>query len=659
MHPALADRVVLAAHADARVERLFEIADAFPVAHAFFLGLVDAGHRGVHLAVIALRGVAQRVQHPVEHAHPVRVDERDLILDDRGTRSLEIGDRRVAGFGAPVEIGFRQVPALELLDQADAFQMIRPARGHRHVVHPGREGTHFFGEAGPGLPVDGVLHEVPALLLRIAQRPVIRPVPKQPAERVALKDHVFDQGFDVFHLAPFQALRPAEQLVYVSVGNDLALLQLHEKADRATQVLIVDAVVVGDLAPMGDFGPIAHVQRPGAAPRGQIFGMPERLARVFGGLVRLVAFDLVAAVTRDVAVGRADLRILVVLLDPVVGAHLIAPEQRALVVAPEVAADALIHFDRAQRAAALEAVRGLVGVQLLPEAVRPFEQMGRVLDLDALRALRDDGLQVLRAHHPATATARVNAPAVRHHAGDADLVFAGLSDGQRIGFGRIVAQLVPQRLVRLGAILAPQVGRVADGDVAVADVDVHRPRGLAGHDDVIVAAEPHDVGELAAARRVAERPVTRALERQPALDADPRTDAGERPHPEDQHVVRPARVAHDVVLQEMLPEQPVVDTRAAHPAFEHGMRQDFAFDFPTAEIHPEQSTLHDAASLVSAACPICGRRLESFPAFVRRLARRQAAELTFPLDSMACMMPTSSRASGFWRRIWPNAAFSS
>jgi hypothetical protein len=47
--------------------------------------------------------------------------------------------------------------------------------------------------------------------------------------------------------------------------------------------------------------------------------------------------------------------------------------------------------------------------------------------------------------------------------------------------------------------------------------------------------------------------VFRALKGDAPFDADPRPDSGERPHAEDEDVIRPARVTHRIVLAEVFP----------------------------------------------------------------------------------------------------------
>ena len=144
-----------------------------------------------------------------------------------------------------------------------------------------------------------------------------------------------------------------------------------------------------------------------------------------------------------------------VFFDPVIGADFFAPELRALVIAPEVAPDTLIHFNRAHGPPPLKAVGGFVGVELLTETVRPFEQTGRVINFNALGSLGDNGFQILGAHDAAAAAAGMYAPAVRDHTGDTDLIFTRLTDGQGVGLGGIVAQLFSERVMRFRAVLPP------------------------------------------------------------------------------------------------------------------------------------------------------------------------------------------------------------
>ncbi len=115
-----------------------------------------------------------------------------------------------------------------------------------------------------------------------------------------------------------------------------------------------------------------------------------------------------------------------VFLHPVVRTDLVAAEHIALVVAPEMAADVLVHFDRAERPAALEPVYRLVAVDALAEVIRPGEHVLRPRDAQAAVALDRDRLEILRSEDRTAAAARVDAQCVGDDSGNADLVFTGL-----------------------------------------------------------------------------------------------------------------------------------------------------------------------------------------------------------------------------------------
>ena len=118
-------------------------------------------------------------------------------------------------------------------------------------------------------------------------------------------------------------------------------------------------------------------------------------------------------------------------------------------------------------------------------------------------------------------------------------------------------------------------------------MQIDRLGRLAGHGNIVIAAETHDVGKLAATGRVAKNAVARALEGDPAFDANARPGPGQRPDAEHEDIVRPTGIAVDVVVQEVLPHDPVVDPRAADPALEHGVGDDLGLDFVGAEIDPQ------------------------------------------------------------------------
>src|SRR5262249_61924363 len=134
--------------------------------------------------------------------------------------------------------------------------------------------------------------------------------------------------------------------------------------------------------------------------------------------------------------------------------------------------------------------------------------------------------------------------------------------------------------VGLGRVLPPEVTCVTNRPLIVADVQVHGRGGFAGDGDVVIPGEADHVGELPPPRRVGEVAVFRTLKGDTPLDADPGPGAGDRADAEDEDVIRPARVTHDVVALEVLPQNPVVDARTAHPALEQSMREDFRANLP-------------------------------------------------------------------------------
>ena len=336
---------------------------------------------------------------------------------------------------------------------------------------------------------------------------------------------------------------------------------------------------------MRDLGPIAYVEHAGRAAGGEVFGPAEALALVLRRRLGFVAFNLVLAVAGNEAIGRTHFGILLVLLHPVIGTDLLTAEGVALIVAPGMPADVLVHLDRAQGATTLEAVDRLVGVESALEVVRPRQHVLRPRHRQAAIALHGDRLQILRAEHRTAAAACVDAQGIGHHARHADLILAGLADGERAGLGRPGAMGLLQDGVGLGGVLAPQMARIEQRHFIVHDVQIHGLRRATGDGDVLVGGEAHHVGKFTAARRVTKDAVTGTLESNAALHAAAGTGAGQGTDAEHENIVRPARIAMNIVGQEMLPHNPVIDAGAADPAFEQGVRDNFALEFAAGQIH--------------------------------------------------------------------------
>ncbi len=148
----------------------------------------------------------------MKQAHTVGIQQGNLVFHQCGTGALEFRGGEIGRLSASVEVDLRQVLALEFLDQADTLEMVGASRSDRHIVHPGREGAHFFREAGATFSVSGVFHEVLPLQRRILQSAMVGAVAEHLAEQIFLEDDRFHAGFDVFHISPLEALLVAEKL---------------------------------------------------------------------------------------------------------------------------------------------------------------------------------------------------------------------------------------------------------------------------------------------------------------------------------------------------------------------------------------------------------------------------------------------------------------
>ena len=95
--------------------------------------------------------------------------------------------------------------------------------------------------------------------------------------------------------------------------------------------------------------------------------------------------------------------------NPIIGGDLATAKHVALAIAPEVAANMLIHLYCAQGAAAFEAINSLVLVQAFAKFVGPFHDPFRFIYLDATITLDGNRFQVFRAEHCAAAATCVDA----------------------------------------------------------------------------------------------------------------------------------------------------------------------------------------------------------------------------------------------------------
>ena len=127
----------------------------------------------------------------------------------------------------------------------------------------------------------------------------------------------------------------------------------------------------------------------------------------------------------------------------------------------------------------------VLGQHLLGGADRLHETF-RVLDVaNTLGATHGNRLQVLAAHHGADTRAAGCAVQVVHHAGKQHAVFSRLADARYPG--QRVLQRLLEGLLGLPDTLAPQMRRVAQLDLVVIDIEVHRLRALALEDQHVPA----------------------------------------------------------------------------------------------------------------------------------------------------------------------------
>ncbi len=149
-------------------------------------------------------------------------------------------------------------------------------------------------------------------------------------------------------------------------------------------------------------------------------------------------------------------------------------------------------------------------------------------------------LQVLRPHERAHAAAPGAAPLVVHDGGVSDLLLAARGDAGHADVG--VAQLVLDELLRLVAVLAPEMGGVPDLGLAVLQVEVDRLVRTAGDDDPVEARALEAEGEVPAAGGLTPEPRQR---RDPASHVSAHHGngrAGERPGGENQGVLWAQRI---------------------------------------------------------------------------------------------------------------------
>src|SRR4029079_3369365 len=125
-------------------------------------------------------------------------------------------------------------------------------------------------------------------------------------------------------------------------------------------------------------------------------------------------------------------------------------------------------------------------------------------------ARHDDRLEVLAAVHGAESLSPERVIAVVHHRGDALLLLAGRADRRHADIA-LAAELLLERVERLGHFLAPQLTGGLERDVALADHEQRRRRRLAADHERVVTGRAQVTAHAAARARIAPRAGQRRL----------------------------------------------------------------------------------------------------------------------------------------------------
>ena len=221
---------------------------------------------------------------------------------------------------------------------------------------------------------------------------------------------------------------------------------------------------------------------------------------------------------------------------------------------------------------------GEVGEDDLPEPLRVGQR-------DPAGPADGDGLEVLRPHHRAQPGAPRRPVGVVHDAGVAHPLLPGEADADDPGLA--IAQLPLDRLLGFERPPPRQMGGRPDVDAVVDDGEVDQLRGLALHDDAVVAGVLELVRHEAAGVGLTEAVGRGGFRDDREASRAGRECARQRAHREHQPVLRPQGVAPpgDLVEQDPRPHPPAAQVPARPGPVE---RLDPALS--AAEIHSEQSS---------------------------------------------------------------------
>jgi hypothetical protein len=120
---------------------------------------------------------------------------------------------------------------------------------------------------------------------------------------------------------------------------------------------------------------------------------------------------------------------------------------------------------------------------LLGHLQADVEELRGLGEVDVLGSAHGDGLEPLVAHDDADAARRAGVVVVDR--GHPDPVLAGEADRGHLDL--LILQLLLEQVAGFRGACAAQMGRVADLDLVVVDVEVNQIRRLAANDDLVVA----------------------------------------------------------------------------------------------------------------------------------------------------------------------------
>ena len=232
---------------------------------------------------------------------------------------------------------------------------------------------------------------------------------------------------------------------------------------------------------------------------------------------------------------------------------------------------------------------GVDGVlqQMIVGLLTSLHKLLRAGDLDPTGAAHHDGLEVLGTHHRAVATAARRSRQVAHRHRDSHLVLARRADSKDLRCR--IAHLLPQNVIRLPHVLAPDMAGVSQFHHVVVDIQIDRLFGASLDDDCVVAGVLEFGAKVTASVAIAENTSDRGAGHRDGHTA--RTGgqrAAQRARPDADHIAWVVGVGDSrvkLIVQDLGVETP---TAQEHPR-KSGI-QWFLGDGPRGQIHSQYLT---------------------------------------------------------------------